>query len=88
MSTTEFYDAVGKHVKEKMPQEFGGVGKLPTNRGSAPGSQGGGRKAQSVSYANLNQDQKNVCRELVNSGIFTQEEYVKQLDEMGEIDKG
>ncbi len=86
MSPADLFAEVEAHVKKVMPQEFG---KPLPNRGAAVGSQAGGRgKQQAATYAMLNSDQKAVCRQLVQTGVFTQAEYVKQLDELGEVDKG
>ena len=86
LDATAFYQKVTKYVQEAMPNEFSG--KLP-NRGNAPGNQGKGRSSKKgASFSQLTSDQKAVCRELVNKGLFTEDEYIKQLDELGEIDKG
>lgn len=83
LSIAQFYKQVGEHVKEKMPQEFGG--KLP-NRGNPPSSKGAGRKKAGVGFAQLTDDQKKVCREYEQMGIMTKEKYIAELDAMGLIE--
>lgn len=43
------------------------------------------KKASSGGYDQLSPEQKRVCREFVKMGLFTKDEYIKQLKDLGEI---
>lgn len=43
------------------------------------------KKSKRVSFNDLNADQKKCCRQFVKRGVMTEDQYIKQLKELGEI---
>lgn len=81
-SEGDFYKAVTAGVKKAFPHKF----KPLPRSGHAPGGGDGGGKKKGNKYSRLNDDQRKVCREFVEMGVITQEKFIADLEEMGELD--
>lgn len=87
LSEEDLYARVSAKVKEVFPEKFGGKKKLP-NRGNPTGGQGSGRaRGGNSKFARLTPEQKKMCKEFVSQGLFTEESYIKMLEEAGTLEE-
>lgn len=86
MSEEDLYAKVTEKVKEVFPEKFGKKSKKLPNRGNPSGGQGAGRARGGNNKFNLlTPEQKKMCREFVAQGLFTEESYIKSLEDSGMI---
>ena len=76
MPADELYALITEKAKEVFPQNFGGDKGLP-NRG-APTTKSKSKRSTSGAGA-LTEEQERLCKEFVDAGVMTKEEYVEQI---------
>lgn len=87
-SLRETAKATKRAFPDKFPKDGGNgeaAGKRPAP--TVEGSSAPAGKGKSISVSRLNADQRLAHDQYVKAGIFTSEEYIKELDKMGELTK-
>lgn len=83
LSAKEHLEILEKDLYKKFPDRFGGrSAALAVESGSYNEVSTNRRK---VKFADLNAEQKDVCRKFERLGVMTKEDYIKSLIDMGEI---
>ncbi len=83
------FPEVTKRVKAMFPTKFTNPKRNNSSKvgesNAAAASKAGGSKAKH-SWSDLNEDQRNVGNRFSRNGVMTKDEYIKQLEEVGDLD--
>jgi len=86
-SLTDIFKEVDKHIRKVYPERFGNkprVSKVNDGDTRTPSTRGSGGKSK-YSVRDLNAEQRDIMNTMVKSGVMTQEDYINELANIGEI---
>lgn len=84
----KLYDHVEKQIKRMYPDEFGFAPKKSRSKPTVEGasaSRGGKSSKSKFTERDLNDEQRQVMKRLVSSGVLTKEAYIDELVAIGEL---